>query len=183
MKSFLSLRKLTISALFLALGVALPWAFHFFGMAGRIFLPMHWAVVIGGCLLGPWWGALIGLLCPVMNFLVSGFPRFPSLLLMTPEMLTYGLLAGLFVTRWGYKSYWQMMVALIPALIGGRLVYGIAAMVFGPLVLGINQPLVYIGGALASGIPGVLMMLVLIPALVTRIQKVMPSLFSTENSK
>jgi len=180
-KPSLPLRKLTVSALFLALGVALPLAFHFLGIAGRVFLPMHWAVVIGGCLLGPWWGALIGLLCPAMNFLVSGFPRFPSLLLMTPEMLTYGFLAGLLVTRWGYTSYWQGMAALLPALIGGRLVYGIAAMVFGPLVLGINQPLVYIGGALASGIPGVVMMLVLVPAVVLRIQTAMPQMFSKGN--
>jgi len=177
----LPLRKLTVSALFLALGVVLPLAFHFFGIAGKVFLPMHWAVVIGGCLLGPWWGALIGILCPAMNFLISGFPRFPSLLLMTPEMLSYGFLAGLLVTRWGYALYWHGMVALLPALIGGRLVYGIAAVVFGPLVLGIDQPLVYIGGALASGIPGVVMMLVFIPALVIRIQKAMPQIFSHDS--
>jgi niacin transporter len=175
------LRKLTVSALFLALGVVLPLAFHLFGIAGSVFLPMHWAVILGGSFLGPLWGAVVGALCPFLNFLITGFPRFPSLILMTPEMLTYGLLAGLLTPRTGFWSWWQGIVILFPVLIGGRLIYGIAAFLFVPLLLGTNKVLVYFAGAMASGIPGALMMLLVLPLLVIRIQKAMPHIFPHEN--
>jgi niacin transporter len=173
-----TLRRLTTSALFLALATILPLAFHQFGIAGRIFLPMHWPVVAAGFLVGPFWGGLVGALSPAMGFLVSGFPRPPSLLLMTPEMFTYGFITGLLSPRNGLKSWRQGVLVLIPALVGGRLVYGIAATIFGPLLLGIDKPWAYIGGAMLSGIPGIIIMLVLLPPLIIRIQRAMPGVFT-----
>ena len=42
-----SVRKLTISAMFLAVGIILPMAFHSFGPnAGATFLPMHLPVLL-----------------------------------------------------------------------------------------------------------------------------------------
>ena len=44
-----SVRKLTISAMFLAVGIILPMAFHSFGPnAGATFLPMHLPVLLCG---------------------------------------------------------------------------------------------------------------------------------------
>lgn len=180
MPSGMTIRQLTTSALFLALATILPLAFHQFGIAGRIFLPMHWPVVAAGFLVGPFWGGLVGALSPAMSFLVSGFPRPPSLLLMSPEMFAYGLVTGLLSPRSGLKSWRQGVLILIPALIGGRLVYGIAATILGPLLLGIKEPWAYIGGALLSGVPGIIIMLVLLPPLIIRIQRAMPTIISNE---
>jgi niacin transporter len=165
-----------VSALFIALGVILPLVFHQFGIAGRIFLPMHYPVILSGFLLGPLWGALVGVLCPPLSFLISGMPRLPSLLLMVPELLTYGLLAGLLSPKIGLRSWWHGAMILFSVLIGGRLVYGLAATFFGPIFLGIDNPLLYIGGALLSGLPGALIILILLPPLIIRIQKAMPTL-------
>lgn len=181
MQPSLSLKKMIISALFIALGIILPLIFHQFGIAGRIFLPMHWPVILAGCLLSPLWGALVGVLCPSMSFLISGIPRLPSLPLMIPELLTYGFLAGLLVPRNGLKSWAQGILILLPVLIGGRLIYGIAAALLGPLLLGIDKPLAYISAALLSGIPGIIIILLLLPPLVIRIQKAMPNTFLHEN--
>lgn len=166
-----------VSALFIALGVILPLVFHQFGIAGRIFLPMHYPVILSGFLLGSLWGALVGALCPPLGFLISGMPQLPSLLLMVPELLTYGLLAGLLSPKSGLKSWRRGVIILLPVLIGGRLVYGLSATIFGPLLLGIDNPILYIGTALASGLPGALVILIILPPLITRIQKAMPTLF------
>jgi hypothetical protein len=174
MKSSLSLRHLVASALFIALGVILPLVFHQFGIAGRIFLPMHWPVLMAGCLLGPLWGALVGAFCPVLSFLVSGFPRIPSLPLMVPELIAYGLFAGLLTPNTGIKSWWHGALILLPTMIAGRIIYGVMAALLGPVLLGIDKPWAYIGAALTAGIPGIAIILAFFPLLVLRIQHAIP---------
>ena len=46
-------RKIVLSALLIAIGVALPQAFHAIPNAGSIFLPMHIPVLVSGFLVGP----------------------------------------------------------------------------------------------------------------------------------
>jgi niacin transporter len=100
---------------------------------------------------------------------------------MIPELLTYGLLTGLLSPRSGLKTWRQGIIILLPVLIGGRLVYGIIATLLGPLFLGIDRPLLYISGAMISGLPGIVIILVILPPLIIRIQKAMPNTFLHEN--
>ena len=57
-------RKITYGALIIACAVVLPQLFHLSGIpnSGAVFLPMHIPVLLGGFILGPLFGALIGVL-------------------------------------------------------------------------------------------------------------------------
>lgn len=53
--------------------IVLPQLVHLaLGASGGILLlPMYLPVLIGGCLLGTWWGLGIGVLSPVFSFLLT----------------------------------------------------------------------------------------------------------------
>lgn len=91
-------KRLTLAALFTALGILLPLAFHLTGIpaAGQIFLPMHIPVLLCGLILGPVYGAVCGAICPVAGFLLMNMPAADRVLFMTAELCAYGLAAGLF---------------------------------------------------------------------------------------
>ena len=78
-----NLRQVVCAGLLLAIGVVLPQLFHAVGgpTMGKIFLPLHVAVLMAGLLLGPMLGLLVGILLPVASFLASGMPAPPTLFL------------------------------------------------------------------------------------------------------
>jgi hypothetical protein len=61
-----STATLTTTALLLAMGVALPLAFHAFPLGGRIFLPMHLPTFVAGLVMGPMAGLIVGVGSPLV---------------------------------------------------------------------------------------------------------------------
>ena len=59
-------KQLVLTALFIAIGVVLPQAFHMVPNAGSVILPMHIPVLISGYAVGPLFGLLCGILTPVL---------------------------------------------------------------------------------------------------------------------
>jgi len=164
----LEAKFLTHSAQLLALGVLFPLAFHQFGIAGRIFLPMHIPVLIAGFLVGPASGALVGALSPFLSSLLTGMPPLPLTILMIPELLTYGLLAGLLYQ----KLRLNLWLSLLGAMMGGRTVWMLMACLISP-VLGIRvRPLPLALAALATGWPGMIIQIIFIPPLVEKLRGV-----------
>ncbi len=157
-----SAKKLTYSALFLALGLVLPQAFHFFGGTGPVFLPMHIPVLLAGFFLGGPSGALIGLLTPVLSSLTTGMPQIPILYFMMAELCAYGFLAGYLYENRKLNIY----ASLLGAMAGGRLILALTVYLLQPL-LGLKlSPAVYMSGAILNGIPGIIIQLLFIPVLV-----------------
>lgn len=167
-------RQMTFAALCLALSLLLPQIFHMIGMqqAGQIFLPMHIPVLMAGMVLGWQYGALLGLLAPLMSFLLTGMPNASRVVFMMAELMSYGLISGLLYQQFRIKD--QMLggyISLISAMIGGRIVYG--------MVLTLSAALFQIdmGGfpavwaALVAGIPGIITQLIFLPALVRVVEK------------
>jgi hypothetical protein len=167
----------------LALAVGLPVVLHPIGL-GPAFLPMHLPVLLTGALAGATAGALAGMLAPALSYLLTGLPPVvpPVAPLMTFELATYGLVAGALralVGRWrlpGRASGLGMLgleyLWLIAALIAGRLALGLAAALLGPQ-LGLRVPaLTYLQAAVLTGLPGIIVQLALVPAIVTRIRPI-----------
>lgn len=157
------------SALYLALAVLLPIGFHAFGVAGRLFLPMHLPVLLAGFLIGPYSGLVVGLLAPSLSHLLTGMPPTYAVPLMSLELPMYGLIAGLAYNRLRLNIY----IALLAAMIVGRLMFGL-----GLLLLGLFIELPYTaaaffssGGALMSGIPGIVIQIVIIPIIVAAVRR------------
>ncbi len=162
-------RFISHSALYLALAVLLPIGFHTMGMGGRLFLPMHIPILLAGFLAGPLCGLIVGLLAPVLSYLLTGMPPTYAVPLMSMELPMYGFAAGMAYKRLGLNIY----LSLIIAMIIGRLMFSL-----GLVVLGMFMELPYtatqfiaVGGALWSGIPGIMVQIVLIPLIVAAVNR------------
>lgn len=163
-------RELVIGGLLLATGILLPMVFHMFGMTGPIVLPMHIPVLIGGFLLSPILALFLGIITPIISGLLTGMPvMFPMSIIMACELGIYGLVASL-ATR---KLKLSPLIALIISMIFGRIAAALAVAVLVQL-FGIKMnPIVYIKGAIITGIPGILIQIVIIPSLIYAINAYM----------
>ena len=160
----------TQTALFLALAVILPVGFHVFGIAGRIFLPMHFAPLLAGFLVGPYSGLAVGLMSPVIAHLTTGMPPAYAVPLMSLELPLYGLVAGLAYRRLRLNIY----IALIAAMIVGRIMFGLGVFVLGMFVkLPYDAAAVFsLAGPLLVGLPGIGAQLLVIPIIVAAVRRV-----------
>ena len=155
-------KKLTFSALFIAFGLVLPQFFHLLGGTGPIFLPMHIPVLLAGFFLGAPAGALVGVITPILSSLLTGMPQIPILYFMIIELAAYGFMAGFTFKQLKLNVY----VSLILSMVMGRAVLAAGVFVLQPL-LGLKlSPQAYMIGAVTNGIPGMILQLIFIPAIV-----------------
>ena len=159
--------NLTGTALCIALGLVLPVFFHMIG-AGFAFLPMHIPVLLCGLLFGWQYGAICGLIVPLLSSLLTGMPPiFPTAVAMMLELCAYGLLAGLFYRR----LYWNVYLALIAAMLSGRVVSGIA----NALLLGLaGKPYgfaAFLSADFVEVVPGIVVQIVLLPVIVLAMER------------
>lgn len=118
--------KTLISAGLIALAVILPQIVHLaLGMPGGVkWLPMYLPVLIGGCLLGSKWGLIVGVLSPVVSFLItsaagSPMPAAERLGFMMAELAVFAFVSGLFTKKIYENGLWAF-VAVISAQLAGR---------------------------------------------------------------
>ena len=158
-------RNIVLTAMFVALGVALPQAFHAVPNAGSIFLPMHIPVLLAGFSVGPVFGLCAGILTPLLSHLMFGMPPVPVLPSMLFELAIYGLVSGLLTRKVhvGNKLV-KIYCVLIGAMICGRVGYGL----LNALVLraGSYSLQAWLSAAFVTALPGIIIQLVLIPAVV-----------------
>lgn len=163
-----TVKKMTGSAVLIAIAIILPLCFHGIANAGSIFSPMHIPVLIAGFLFGPVYGAAVGVLSPVLNSFITGMPPlYPVLPGMAVECFLYGLTTGfafrLIKTKWIWVDlYASLVIAMLVGRAGG----------------GFVNFLVYVGRGdsyswtafltayFVTGWPAILIQLALIPALV-----------------
>ncbi|WP_425059972.1 hypothetical protein SCACP_06060 [Sporomusa carbonis] len=162
-----STQKLIGVAMFIALGVVLPLAFHLAGAGGSVFLPMHIPVLMAGLLLGSQGGLAAGALTPVLSSLLTGMPPLlPVLPIMVVELGVYGLSAGYLYQKRNVPLVWS----LVGAMLTGRLAAGLAVAAIGGLLQIKIQPLAYLLGVFSTGLPGMAIQLIFIPLLVKKLQ-------------
>lgn len=160
-------KKITYSALFLALGVIFPQIFHLFGGTGQVFLPMHIPVLLAGFFLGGTSAALVGFLTVLLSAAITGMPPVPVIYFMLVEVTVYGLVAGLAYKKFKLNVY----VSLILAMVVGRLALAISVFTLQPL-LGLKlSPQVYMIDAVVKGLPGIIIQLLFIPIIVFSIER------------
>ena len=161
-------KKMIYGGLLTAVGLVLPQAFHVFGQGvGMAFLPMHLPVMIAGILLGPCYGGLIGLIVPLVSSMLTGMPPVPKVYFMIVELAAYGIVTGVMIRKT------NVYVSLLTAMVAGRLIYGIS-LVFGVKILHFTAPFAnqaaFVGG-IVSGIPGIVIQILVIPALYMALKK------------
>ncbi|MDL2224834.1 DUF1893 domain-containing protein [Eubacteriales bacterium OttesenSCG-928-M02] len=175
--------RLTTAGLLIALGLILPYvSSHAFGVPGTVLLPMHIPVLLAGLLCGPKYGFLCGLIIPALSSVLTGMPAtYPMLPIMLLELVTYGTVSGLLYhhTKLGSIRF-GVYPSMLGAMVLGRVSYGIMFSILLSLNTGPFRAL-SVTAAITTGIPGILIQLVLIPILVEVLART--SLFAKEKKR
>lgn len=179
-----SVKNLIYTALFLALGFILPMLTGQIPVIGRVLLPMHIPVLLCGLICGYRHGALLGGALPILRSLIFSVPvMYPTAIAVAFEMATYGLLAGLLYRR-SRQTLGSLYLSLGAAMLTGRVVRCVAEI----LLLGLQGSAfswkLFATGTLLGGLPGVILQLVLIPAVMLALGRVsLPKIRRAEGKK
>ena len=120
-----NIKRLTLSALCVALCVVLPMAFHVIPNAGAVMLPMHLPVLLCGLVCGWQYGLLCGLVGPLVSSILTGMPPAAMLPGMMVECGMYGCVGGLMMERIRTGSlYADLYISLPVAMLMGRVMSG-----------------------------------------------------------
>ena len=166
-----TVKNLTLSAMFLALCMILPFITGGVPQIGNAISPMHIPVLICGFVCGWQYGAAVGFIAPLMRSLLFIMPpMYPVAVSMAFELAAYGLLCGLL-----YKAFPKKNVYLYPALIismlGGRAVWGIACYIMAGLGGSEFSMAMFVAGAFTQAVPAIICHILLVPPVVMAFKK------------
>lgn len=83
-------KKLTCSAMFIALGLVLPFLTGQIPQFGNMLLPMHIPVILCGLICGWRYGAIVGFVLPLLRYALFGMPvLFPTGIAMSFELAAF----------------------------------------------------------------------------------------------
>ncbi|MDR2546611.1 MAG: ECF transporter S component [Lachnospiraceae bacterium] len=165
-------KKMTLAAMFMAIGMLLPIVTMNIPEIGNMLLPMHIPVLLCGLICGWKYGLAVGLILPIFRSYTFGMPPIvPIAFAMSFELATYGFLAGFLYAR----SRWQCVVALyrvlIISMVGGRVVWGLAMMLILTLNQGVFTWAAFMSGAILMAVPGIIIQLTVIPAIMVALNR------------
>ena len=166
------LRTLVTAAMLLALGLILPFLTGQIPQIGKMLCPMHLPVLLCGLLCGWKYGLAVGLILPPLRYvLFFAPPLFPTGTAMAFELAAYGFLAGFLYAR----SRWQCVVALyrclIAAMLGGRVVWAVVQVILSGVSGQAFTWQMFLSGAFLTAIPGIILQLVFIPAVMVALDR------------
>lgn len=168
---FSPVRRLTFSALMLALAFVLPFFTGQIPQIGAMLCPMHLPVLLCGFVCGWPWGLAVGAVAPLLRSLTLGMPPlFPTALCMSFELAAYGAAAGLFIRRLPRRRG-SLYAALLLTMVFGRLVWGAVRWLCVGLGADAFGMAAFWAGAVTNALPGIALQLVLIPPLVTLLER------------
>ena len=86
--------NLVLAAMFLALGIILPFFTGQIPQIGNMLLPMHLPVFLCGLICGWPYGLAVGLVLPLLRHLLFAMPPLISAVTMAFELAAYGACSG-----------------------------------------------------------------------------------------
>lgn len=167
-----AMKNLTLTAMFLAIGLVLPLLTGQIQQIGSMLLPMHVPVFLCALICGWEYGLPMAFVLPIFRSFIFGMPHlYPNAVSMAFELATYAFAAGFLYER----SRWQCTKALyrcmLIAMVAGRIVWGAVQAV----LLGVGGNAftfqAFLGGALLNAIPGIVLQLVLVPAVMVALDR------------
>ena len=159
------LKTMVLAAMLLAVGIVLPFFTGQIPQIGNMLLPMHLPVLVCGLICGWQYGGIVGFILPLLRYVLFTTPPMPNGIAMAFELAAYGAIVGFLYNR----SRWQCIVSLyrslIIAMIGGRIVWGaVRVVMFGAMGNAFSWKM-FMAGAFLNAIPGIILQLIFIPAL------------------
>ena len=171
MKKTIDSKTLTLSGMFLALALVMPFLTGQIPQIGSMLCPMHIPVLLCGFFCGGGMGFLVGLIAPVLRSFLFGMPpMFPVAICMAFELAAYGLVSGVLYRMLPGKKG-SVYAALLAAMVLGRIVWGFAMMACVSSTGGQFGMEAFLAGAVTTALPGIILQLVLIPVIVIAMEK------------
>lgn len=168
----LRVRRMTFTAVYLAVALVLPFLTGQIPQIGAMLSPMHIPALLCGFVCGWPYGLAVGAIAPLLRSLLFGMPvLYPTAIAMTFELAAYGAMAGLLYHRLPRKT-WSIYATLVLAMVIGRVIWGLVTYVLLQFQGNIFTPAMFISGAVLTAIPGIIPHLILIPVIVMALGKV-----------
>ncbi|OKZ68265.1 MAG: ECF transporter S component [Clostridiales bacterium 52_15] len=165
-----SVKNLVLGALFLALALVLPFFTGQIPQIGAMLCPMHLPILLAGFVCGGPVGAVVGFIAPLLRMVMFGMPPFYTAIAMAFELLTYGLVSGIMYRNvFKKQTVGTLYGSLLTAMVAGRIIWGIVKVILSGA--GAFTFAAFISGALLNAIPGIVVQLILVPAVVVALQK------------
>jgi hypothetical protein len=151
----------------MATGLILPFLTGQIPEIGNMLLPMHLPILLCGLICGPWYGLAVGVTTPLLRSLIFHMPPlYPKAIAMAFELGTYALIIGIifhFVLK--KQNILSLYISLVSSMLAGRAVWGVVTAV----LMGVGGKsftfALFITEALVNAIPGIVLQLILIPAI------------------
>lgn len=165
-------KNLVLSALFLALGFILPLLTGQIPTIGQVLLPMHIPVFLCALICGWKYGALIGVVLPLLRSFIFSVPTlYPTAIAVAFEMGVYGFSTGLLFELSKQKSIFSVYGSMLVAMVLGRIVRCVAEII----LLGMQGNAfaweTFFLGVIVNALPGIILQLVLVPAVILLCKK------------
>ena len=161
-------KKLVLSALFLAIALVLPFLTGQIPEIGSMLCPMHIPVLLCGFFCGWQYGLAVGFVAPLLRSFLFGVPYlYPMAVSMAFELAVYGCVSGAVYQKTKRSIY----PALLCAMVLGRIAWGTVRFLCAGLDVSKFGLAAFWSGAVTAAIPGIVLQLILIPALVYALDK------------
>ena len=172
MKTHDHLLKNVLAALFLALAMVFPFLVGQIPTIGSMLCPMHIPILLCGFICGGLRGFAVGATAPLLRSLIFGMPPlFPTAVCMAFELAAYGAIAGITYKLFA-KSKYMVYPSLLISMVMGRLVWGMAMLIFTGLAGGKFTLTAFWSGAILNALPGIILQIIIIPVLVMIFEKI-----------
>ena len=166
-----NVQKMTAAGLCLALALLLPFLTGQIPQIGGMLCPMHLPVLLCGFLCGGPWGLAVGAVAPLLRNLLFGMPPlYPVAISMCFELAAYGAISGFLYPKLKKLGIKGIYISLLSAMLLGRIVWAAVRMILmvggAPFTLAI-----FLADGFLNAIPGIIIQLILIPLLVSALEK------------
>lgn len=165
------IKNMVLAAMFMALGLVLPFLTGQIPQIGNMMLPMHLPVLLCGLICGWQYGGIVGFVLPLFRYTLFSMPPMPAGIAMAFELAAYGAVVGFLYAR----SRWQCVIALyrclIIAMIAGRVVWAAARIIMTGVTSVPFTWEIFLSGAFLTAIPGIILQLIVIPAIMVAMDR------------
>lgn len=157
-------KKLTLTAMFLSLGIVLPMFFGQVPQIGSMLLPMHIPVFLCAFICGWKYSAPMSFILPLLRSVLFSRPNmYPEAISIAFELAVYALVAGLIFEAFSKKDLKAVYVSMISAMVLGRVVRILVQMA----LLGLKGTPFTFSAVFSSvvivGLPGIILQLIAVP--------------------
>lgn len=166
-----NVKKLVLAAFFMALGIILPFFTGQIPQIGNKLLPMHIPILLCGFICGWQYGLVVGFATPLLRSMMFGMPAImPTAIAMAFELAAYGFMTGILYHKLPKRNY-SLYISLVGAMIVGRIVWGIVSVVLYGIQGNAFSVQIFLTSAFLNAVPGIVLQIVLIPAIMIALKK------------